>query len=87
MILSNEPGFYKKNEYGIRIENLIYLKKNKGNLIFENLTLAPIDINLINFKLLSSQEKRYLTNYHLEVYSKIHKFLSLSEKKWLIKSI
>ncbi len=87
MILSNEPGFYLQGKYGIRIENLVYVKKEKNNLVFRNLTLAPIDINLINFKLLSSQEKRYLTNYHLEVYSKIHKFLSLSEKKWLIKSI
>ncbi len=87
MILSNEPGFYLQGKYGIRIENLVYIKKEKNNLVFKNLTLAPIDINLINFKLLSSQEKIYLINYHLEVYSKIHKFLSLSEKKWLIKSI
>ena len=87
MILSNEPGFYLQGKYGIRIENLVYIKKEKNNLVFKNLTLAPIDINLINFKLLSSQEKRYLINYHLEVYSKIHKFLSLSEKKWLLKSI
>ena len=34
-----------------------------------------------------TEEKKYLINYHLEVYSKIHKFLSLSEKKWLIKSL
>ncbi len=87
MILSNEPGFYLQGKYGIRIENLVYIKKEKNNLIFKNLTLVPIDIHLINFKLLSSQEKRYLINYHFEVYSKIHKFLSLSEKKWLIKSI
>ncbi len=87
MILSNEPGFYLQGKYGIRIENLVYIKKEKKNLVFKNLTLAPIDINLINFKLLSSQEKKYLINYHFEVYSKIHKFLSLSEKKWLIKSI
>ncbi len=87
MILSNEPGYYLKGKYGIRIENLIYIKKEKNNLVFKNLTLAPIDINLINFKLLSSQEKRYLINYHFEVYSKIHKFLSLSEKKWLLRSI
>ena len=39
MILSNEPGFYKKNEFGIRIENLIYLKKNK-NLFFENFNIG-----------------------------------------------
>ena len=87
MILSNEPGFYLQGKYGIRIENLVYIKKEKKNLVFKNLTLAPIDINLINFKLLSSQEKKYLINYHFEVYSKIHRFLSFSEKKWLIKSI
>ncbi len=87
MILSNEPGYYLPGKYGIRIENLVYIKKERNNLVFKNLTLAPIDINLINFKLLSFQEKKYLINYHLEVYSKIHKFLSLSEKKWLIKSL
>ena len=87
MILSNEPGFYLQGKYGIRIENLVYIKKEKNNLVFKNLTLAPIDINLINFNLLSSEEKKYLINYHFEVYSKIHKFLSLSEKKWLIKSL
>ncbi len=87
MILSNEPGFYLKERYGIRIENLVYIKKEKNNLVFKNLTLAPIDMNLVNFKLLNSQEKKYLINYHFEVYSKIHKFLTLSEKKWLLKSI
>jgi len=87
MILSNEPGFYLQGKYGIRIENLVYIKKEKKKLIFKNLTLAPIDMSLVNFKLLNSQEKKYLTNYHFEVYSKIQKFLSLSEKKWLLKSI
>ena len=87
MILSNEPGYYLKGKYGIRIENLVYIKKEKNNLVFKNLTLVPIDINLVNFKLLSSAEKKYLINYHFEVYSKIQKFLSSSEKKWLTKSI
>ena len=87
MILSNEPGFYLQGKYGIRIENLVYIKKEKNNLVFKNLTLVPIDINLINFRLLSTEEKKYLINYHFEVYSKIHKFLSLSEKKWLLKSL
>ena len=87
MILSNEPGFYSQGKYGIRIENLIYVKKEKNNLVFKNLTLAPIDMSLVNFKLLNSQEKKYLINYHFEVYSKIQKFLSSGEKKWLLKSI
>jgi len=83
MILSNEPGFYKKGEYGIRIENLIYAKKNKKKLYFENLTLAPIEKDLINFKLLDKIEIDYLFKYHLNIYSKFSKFLNLKEKKWL----
>ena len=51
MILSNEPGYYKKNKFGIRIENLIVRKKLIKNLSFENLTLAPIDKDLINYKM------------------------------------
>ena len=83
MILSNEPGFYKENNFGIRIENLVYIKKNKKNLKFENLTFAPIDIDLINFNLLSKGEKNYLFKYHLEIYSKYSKYLNNKEKNWL----
>ena len=83
MILSNEPGFYKRNGFGIRIENLVFIKKNKSKLFFENLTLAPIDKDLINFNLLNKEEKKYLFKYHFEVYRKISPFLKLKEKKWL----
>jgi len=83
MILSNEPGYYKKGKFGIRIENLLYVKKKNNKLFFENLTLAPIDKDLINFKLLNKQEKNYLFNYHLDVYSKLSKYLNKNEKKWL----
>ena len=83
MILSNEPGYYKTNEYGIRIENLVYVKKTNNNLSFHNLTLAPIEKDLINFNLLTTNEKNYLFKYHLEVYSKISKYLNLNERKWL----
>jgi len=83
MIISNEPGYYKKNHYGIRIENLVYVKKNKKKLQFENLTLAPIEKDLINYSLLNKNEKNYLFNYHLNVYTKHSKFLNKKEKKWL----
>ena len=83
MILSNEPGFYKKNKFGIRIENLVFVKKQNRKLFFENLTLAPIEKDMINFKLLNNLEKNYLFTYHLNVYSKISKYLNSSEKKWL----
>ena len=83
MILSNEPGYYKTNEYGIRIENLVYVKKIKKNLSFQNLTMAPIEKDLINFDLLTTDEKNYLFKYHLEVYSRISKYLNPKEKSWL----
>ena len=83
MILSNEPGYYKENQFGIRIENLVYIKKVKGNLKFKNLTFAPIDIDLINFKLLNKTEKNYLFKYHLEIYTKYSKYLSKKERSWL----
>ena len=87
MILSNEPGYYKEGKFGIRIENLIYIVKQNKRLFFKNLTLAPIDKDLINYKLLNQKEKDYLFNYHLFVYSKISKYLSKKERKWLIKSL
>ena len=83
MILSNEPGYYKKNKFGIRIENLVYVKKIKNKVSFKNLTMAPIDIDLVNFKMLTKEEKKYIHNYHLKVYEKISKFLSSNEKNWL----
>ncbi len=83
MILSNEPGYYKTNEYGIRIENLVYVKKIKKKLSFQNLTMAPIEKDLINFNLLTIDEKNYLFKYHLEVYSSISKYLNPNEKSWL----
>ena len=87
MILSNEPGYYSEGKFGIRIENLIFIKKFKRKLFFENLTLAPIDKDLIEYKMLTKKEKDYIFRYHLNVYSKLSSFLSLKEKKWLIKQI
>ena len=58
MIVSNEPGYYKKGHYGIRIENLVYIKKINKKLCFENLTLAPIEKDLINFIILKINEKK-----------------------------
>ncbi len=87
MILSNEPGYYEKKKFGIRIENLVYVKKNNNKTFFKNLTLAPIDTDLINFKMLNTSEKKYLFSYHMDTYAKISKFLNSSEKKWLLSLI
>ena len=83
MILSNEPGYYKKNHFGIRIENLIYVKKLKNKLFFKNLTLAPIEKDLINYELLNKVEKDYLFKYHLNIYAEYSNLLNKKERKWL----
>ena len=83
MIISNEPGYYLEKEFGIRIENLVYIKKKGKDLKFENLTYAPIDTDLINFSLLNKSEKNYLFKYHLDIYSRYSKYLNKKEKKWL----
>ena len=84
MILSNEPGFYKKEEYGIRTENLIVAyKKTNNTLGFETISWAPIDIDLIDVSLLTIQEKNWLNNYHETVYLNLHQKLNSNEAKWL----
>jgi Xaa-Pro aminopeptidase len=83
MILSNEPGYYKKNHFGIRIENLVYTKKSKNKLYFENLTMAPIEKELINYKLLDKREKDYLFKYHLNIYAEYSSLLNKKERQWL----
>ena len=70
MIISNEPGYYKTGEYGIRIENLIVVQPVEGQpnmLQFETITLAPIDINLVDRNLLSAEEVAWLNAYHKRV--------------------
>ena len=79
MITSNEPGFYKKNHYGIRIENLIYVKKYGKKLKFKNLTLVPIEKSLINKKILNTKEINWLNNYHYSVFKNLKKFMNKDE--------
>ena len=87
MIVSNEPGFYLENKFGIRIENLVYIDGNNKSLFLKNLTFAPLEKDLIEENLLTKIEKDYILNYHLETYSKISPFLNNNERRWLVKLI
>ena len=84
MIISNEPGYYLKNNFGIRIENLIYVKKIKNELKFRNLTLAPIDKSLIDKKILNNKEIDWINSYHRLIFKKFERHMSSVEKKDLI---
>ncbi len=80
MIVSNEPGYYEKNKFGIRIENLIYVRKNKNKMSFENLTMAPIEKDLIIQDNLNKKEKEWLNNYHKTVFKNLRKSMNETEK-------
>ena len=79
MIVSNEPGYYEKNKFGIRIENLIYVKDNKRTMTFENLTMAPIEKDLIIQEKLNKNEKNWLNSYHKTVFKNLKKSMNKSE--------
>ncbi len=89
MILSNEPGYYKASEFGIRIENLVLVveKKVEGAekemLGFETLTFVPIEKRLIVRDMLSVKEKAWLDDYHAEVLAKIGPQLAGADLEWL----
>jgi len=89
MILSNEPGYYKTGEYGIRIENLVLTVPvevagaEKEVLGFETLTFAPIERRLIVKEMLSPKEVAWVDDYHAEVIEKISPQLDADERAWL----
>ena len=86
MIVSNEPGYYEKNNFGIRIENLIYVKGSKKGMAFENLTMAPIEKDLIIKENLNIDEKKWLNNYHKTVFKNLRKFMNKIESSELKKA-
>ncbi len=90
MILSNEPGYYATGQYGIRIENLICVVEagqsvdGKAMLAFETLTLAPIDVRLVNVSMLTVSERNWLNAYHRRVYQAHEAALDTEARRWLM---
>ncbi|MGV1914608.1 aminopeptidase P family protein [uncultured Agrobacterium sp.] len=91
MILSNEPGYYRPGAFGIRIENLIYVREaqsieggDQPMLSFETLTWCPIDRRLIVGSLLTEDERNWLNDYHAKTREKLLPLISdESVKQWL----
>lgn len=90
MIISNEPGYYKEGEYGIRLENLILAHEDgmceatgKAMIAFETLTFAPFDRALVDLSLLSPDEAFWLASYHKAVYAALAPYLDAETKTWL----
>ncbi|KAA8545116.1 hypothetical protein F0562_019995 [Nyssa sinensis] len=91
MVVSNEPGYYEDHDFGIRIENLLYVKEvdtpNRfggiGYLGFERLTYVPMQTKLVDLSLLSVAEIDWINNYHSEVWEKVSPLLDGSARQWL----
>ncbi|MDF8333167.1 aminopeptidase P family protein [Novosphingobium cyanobacteriorum] len=89
MILSNEPGYYKAGEYGIRIENLILVEDRRiegadgAYMGFETLTFAPIDRTLVDLSLLTGEERGWWNDYHAQVRALLAPQLAGDDLAWL----
>jgi Xaa-Pro aminopeptidase len=92
MIMSNEPGYYKAGEYGIRIENLVLVvpaplaDAEQPMLAFETITFAPIDKTLIDTSLMSPAEIAWFDAYHATVFAKLAHGMSDDERDWLMRA-
>ena len=92
MTITNEPGIYVEDKFGIRIENLLLTIEKEQNafgkfLAFETLTLCPIDVRPIDFALLTAEEKAWLNNYHDSVRTTLMPLLNdAADQKWLEKA-
>ncbi|MCL1936459.1 MAG: aminopeptidase P family protein [Defluviitaleaceae bacterium] len=88
MLLSNEPGIYINEQYGIRIENSVFIKKDDstyfGNFLsFETVTFVPFEIDAILTELLTDEEKQWINKYHETVYNNLKDSLTTEEENWL----
>ncbi|HCM0979908.1 TPA: aminopeptidase P family protein [Vibrio parahaemolyticus] len=88
MVLSNEPGYYRANAFGIRIENLELVVETPTNgdfpvLSFESLTRCPIDKRNINVDMLTRPELAWLNDYHQKVWEQISPLVDGEVKEWL----
>ena len=88
MIFSNEPGYYKEGEYGIRIENLITVVEVKTTgdremFGFENLTWAPLDKNMMMSEILTEEEEAWVNDYHSKTFDKLKDRMESEALEWL----
>lgn len=83
MVISNEPGYYKAGEYGIRIENMMEVISVNERLEFRTLTLVPYSKELIIYDMLNEAQKSWLKDYNQRLTEELSPFLNYEERRWL----
>lgn len=88
MVTTDEPGIYIEGSHGIRIENELLCRKGEKNeygqfMYFEDLTCVPIDLDGVEVSLLDEMERKWLNEYHREVYQKLEPYFTGEELGWL----
>lgn len=88
MVVTIEPGVYRAGKYGIRIENVAVvvedIETDSGQFMkFETISYCPIDLEAVDVEMLTDKERKWLNDYHKEVYEKLSPFLNEEEKEWL----
>ena len=91
MTVTDEPGIYIENEFGVRIENTLlivpYMETDMGKFLqFETLTLCPIDVTPIIKSMMTDEETQWLNDYHQTVFDRLSPYLNPEEKEWLIQA-
>lgn len=85
MIISNEPGYYLEDRFGIRLENLMLCQEDEADdsLYWETITLAPFDLRPIDWSLMTPEETAWLKDYHSRVFDTLSPFMTSEELDWL----
>ena len=88
MVTTDEPGIYVEGSHGIRIENELVCRAGEKNeygqfMYFENITFAPIDLDVIDTKYMTQVDKDRLNSYHQSVYDTLAPYMSTDEREWL----
>ena len=92
MVTSDEPGVYLEGEYGIRTENLLLCRKAEKNqygqfLEFEHLTLAPIDLEAVDWAEMDERDIKRLNAYHRQVQAALSPYLEGEELEWFLEAV
>ena len=90
MIITDEPGIYIEGSHGIRLENELLVRQGEANeygqfMYFDTITYVPMDLDALNPEMMTAEDKKYLNNYHKEVFEKVSPYLNEEEVEFLKK--